>query len=385
MKRRTNPPRPFERLWMLSVDLAASERRPTGLAYWEGSQLRLETVKTDAQIKRVMEDHDIIGIDAPLTMPDEGHLRECDRRLIQRRIRFFPVTWKPMRALHRRAMKLMNGIDARFWEIYPGAAYDIVGLDRKAPQQLARFLEHWAPHIKNQHEADALMGLFTLYLWKKELAEVLTGRDGTILIPKPLLSFPRLRPMYYEGKLNRFVIMARDKRGQQYTVYNRNTGEVPVEKGDLIWVEEYAGKHPFIWRATVNAWVDPYYDPWMARLIAQSNGRKVGPGKKYEGGVSDLTYGQKHIEIKGVNFGDLIVEFPHPCSQRAVRQLKSGHLAEIWFIAHQRALAVALNPACKRLEEALEAAVRKGLSIHAYSTRFIRPFWVWEMEVPFLF
>ena len=85
----------------------------------------------------------LVTIDAPLSLPpgrrsieerSGQHLRPCDRELLQRRIRFFPITIGPMRMLTERGLKLKASIEAtgcRAVECFPGGAQDVWGIPRK--------------------------------------------------------------------------------------------------------------------------------------------------------------------------------------------------------------------------------------------------------------
>ena len=82
-------------------------------------------------------------MDAPLSLPEGRttvhdrrgeHLRECDRELQRRKIRFFPITLGPMRMLTDRGLALKEKIEAmecRAVECYPGAAQDLWGIPRQ--------------------------------------------------------------------------------------------------------------------------------------------------------------------------------------------------------------------------------------------------------------
>jgi predicted nuclease with RNAse H fold len=85
----------------------------------------------------------IIAIDAPLSLPTgrksigqrtKVHLRECDKELLKRGIKFFPITLGPMRKLTSRGMALRRILEAEHFkviEVYPGGAQDILGIPRK--------------------------------------------------------------------------------------------------------------------------------------------------------------------------------------------------------------------------------------------------------------
>lgn len=132
-------------LVVVGIDLAGSSRRATGLCILQG--LRAETLVafSDADILHVVRQArpDLIPIDAPLSLPkgrrtihdrSGEHLRDCDRELLRRGIRFFPITLGPMRMLTERGLALkkkLSEMGYRAVECYPGAAQDVWGLPRQ--------------------------------------------------------------------------------------------------------------------------------------------------------------------------------------------------------------------------------------------------------------
>ena len=95
-------------------------------------------------LKRIEESEpEIVAIDAPLSLPagresieqrTSVHLRECDKELLRRGIKFFPVTLGPMRKLTSRGIRLRRTLENkrfRVIEVYPGGAQDIFGIPRK--------------------------------------------------------------------------------------------------------------------------------------------------------------------------------------------------------------------------------------------------------------
>ena len=131
---------------VLGVDLAGAPTRRTGCCTLFGrSAARCTVVYSDDEVRSLVRAvrPALILVDAPLSLPrgratieDRGgpHLRECDRELIRRRIRFFPLTLGPMRTLTQRGMRLASELRAEGYAVaegYPGASQDLLGIPRK--------------------------------------------------------------------------------------------------------------------------------------------------------------------------------------------------------------------------------------------------------------
>ena len=96
---------------IVGLDLAGVETRPAGFCTLEDWNVKTCVLYDDEEIIKKIQatKPKLVAVDAPLSLPagrksiDERtgtHLRECDRELLRRRIRFFPVTLGPMRKLH---------------------------------------------------------------------------------------------------------------------------------------------------------------------------------------------------------------------------------------------------------------------------------------------
>lgn len=158
------------------LDLAGVETRPTGFCVLKGFRAETCLVYTDEEIlmKTLEDSPQIVAIDAPLSLPPgrqsieqktDVHLRECDRELLRRRIRFFPITLGPMRKLTVRGMNMRRIFEGRNFpvkEVYPGGAQDILGIPRKQRglDKLAAGLESLGIRGLNSrmsdHELDAV-------------------------------------------------------------------------------------------------------------------------------------------------------------------------------------------------------------------------------------
>jgi len=133
---------------VVGLDLAGSEKRPSGLCILEGRRAEVSLVYTDEDILRaIRKDVKAVAIDAPLSLPRgrcclrddcpcarKAHFRACDLDLRRMKIRFFPITLGPMRKLTLRGISLKERLQARglrVFETYPGAAQDLWGMPRQ--------------------------------------------------------------------------------------------------------------------------------------------------------------------------------------------------------------------------------------------------------------
>ena len=130
---------------VVGLDLAGAQTRPTGFCKLVGMHAETRILYTDEEILRAVQEVQVrvIAVDAPLSLPpgrksiDERtsvHLREADRELLRRGIKFFPITLGPMRKLTERGMHLKSLLEAQGYnviEAYPGGAQDVLGIPRK--------------------------------------------------------------------------------------------------------------------------------------------------------------------------------------------------------------------------------------------------------------
>ncbi len=135
---------------VIGIDLAGVEKRDSGICILN-EKLKANTyiLRRDNEIIEGMikERPELIAIDAPLSLPfgrcclkdncscrKKGHLRQCDKELLNMKIKFFPLTLGPMRKLTMRGMKLKEKLEAKglkVIEVYPGGAQDILNIPRK--------------------------------------------------------------------------------------------------------------------------------------------------------------------------------------------------------------------------------------------------------------
>ncbi len=190
---------------VVGIDLAGSPKRNTGICTLKGTRITsFATLHDDEEITRYVTraKPDIIAIDAPLNLPpgrktiddrNGEHFRPCDRELLKRGIRFFPITLGPMRSLTTRGIRLrkrFRRLGIRVIEIYPGAAQDVWGISRKqfGLGRLCRGLEalgyRGLDRSMNGDELDAVSGAIVGRMYLLGKAEVLGNfRHGAIVVP----------------------------------------------------------------------------------------------------------------------------------------------------------------------------------------------------------
>ncbi|MGC9037378.1 MAG: DUF429 domain-containing protein [Candidatus Micrarchaeia archaeon] len=192
---------------VVGIDLAGSEKRPTGFCIMDLSlNARTSILYTDSQILHEVTKTEakIVCIDAPLSLPKGRksiedrfgpHFRVCDMELRKRHIRFFPITLGPMRMLTERGIRIkkrLEGMGFRVFECFPGGAQDALNMPRKQEglNLLARALrKHGIKGLKPSATGDeldaatcALVGVDYVLGKYEKLGE---ESEGIILMPKP--------------------------------------------------------------------------------------------------------------------------------------------------------------------------------------------------------
>jgi predicted nuclease with RNAse H fold len=194
---------------LVGLDLAGSDKRPSGICFLQGNQANVFIIHTDEEILRAVADHvRAVAIDAPLSLPKgrcclrddcdcsgKAHFRLCDLELRKLKIKFFPITLGPMRKLTLRGMALKNKLEGRglrVFETYPGAAQDIWGIPRqKDLQGLKRGLKRFKLQgnwLRPEVTKDELDALTCALVAREELSgnamAIGDPEEGLMILPK---------------------------------------------------------------------------------------------------------------------------------------------------------------------------------------------------------
>lgn len=189
---------------VVGLDLAGSPARPTGFCIFRGMRAETRVVYSDEEIIKDIEEvkPEIIAIDAPLSLPDgrksiedrnNVHLRECDRELLKRKIKFFPVTLGPMRKLTERGIRLKKILENKGYkviEVYPGGAQDILNIPRKQKgldkliNGLKKLKIIGLTNEMNDHELDAITCAYVGKLFLEGKTLTFGTPTKSIIMPK---------------------------------------------------------------------------------------------------------------------------------------------------------------------------------------------------------
>jgi hypothetical protein len=190
-------------MFIVGLDLAGVESRPSGLCFLKDMMAETSLVyKNEELLDRIEKSgNEVVAIDAPLSLPEgrdsieqktRVHLRECDKELLRRGIKFFPVTLGPMRKLTERGINLRRTLENngfRVIEVYPGGAQDILGIPRKQQglQKLRAGLEKLGVKGLNDQMSDHELDAATCALVGKLFLE---GKSVTYGTPEQAIIMP---------------------------------------------------------------------------------------------------------------------------------------------------------------------------------------------------
>lgn len=191
-------------LLIIGLDLAGVENRPSGLCLLKNMRAETSLVYSNYEVLKKIEESEpeIVAIDAPLSLPagresieqrTNVHLRECDKELLRRGIKFFPITLGPMRKLTSRGIDLKRILEnkrLRVIEVYPGGAQDILGIPRKQ-QGLGRLMSglkrvgvRGLNNRMSDHELDAVTCALVGKLYLEGKSVTYGTSDQAIIMPK---------------------------------------------------------------------------------------------------------------------------------------------------------------------------------------------------------
>jgi len=178
------------------LDLACQQTNSTGFATLKNKKLfTCHLYKTDEIIKAVtIFNPKIIAIDAPLSLPKKGNMRNADKLMNKKGYRVFPPLIPTMKKLTLRAAKIKETLERKNYqiiEVHPTSTCKALHLPKKdwgkiqeALQQMG-FRGELTTRKLSPHEIDAAIAALTAYLHLQGKTELIGDKEeGYIIVPQ---------------------------------------------------------------------------------------------------------------------------------------------------------------------------------------------------------
>ncbi len=184
----------------VGIDLAGSERRPSGWAFID-EDLVAHTIlvyRDEGILRKTLEVRpSVVAIDAPLSHPKSGHFRKADLMLKKIGYSVLPTTFSGMSMLTERGIRLAEKLREHGVEVietHPRSARKAMGIDAANPEEVQKaFLRLGIRGALEErklspHELDALTAAYTALAYV-EGNVVLIGdsEEGYIVLPRGVI------------------------------------------------------------------------------------------------------------------------------------------------------------------------------------------------------
>jgi len=180
---------------IIGIDLAGIPTNPTGWATWKNKKISACELHTDQEIIETTLNcqPNLVAIDAPLSLPKEGLLRQTNREMHKKGYPVLPPLFRAMEKLTLRAIKIAEELKKggiNILEVHPASttkALKIPPKDMKRTQAI--FLQmglkgDLEKRILTAHEIDAVAAALTGYLYLQGKTELIGNEtEGYIVVP----------------------------------------------------------------------------------------------------------------------------------------------------------------------------------------------------------
>ena len=179
----------------IGIDLSASEQKPTGWAIIEKRRVKATQFHTDEEIirKTVKANPSIVAIDAPLTFPKQGMLRQADRQMYKLGYPVFPPLFRTMQKLTERGVKIseilrLKGLEVI--EVHPASSRKALSMPTKDWRKIQAVFRHIGlrgeheKRVLTRHEIDAVTAALTGLLYLEGKTRLVgDAAEGIIVVP----------------------------------------------------------------------------------------------------------------------------------------------------------------------------------------------------------
>jgi predicted nuclease with RNAse H fold len=182
-----------KKITVVGIDLAGSEKNPSGWASLKNGELNVCEFFKDNEIcnETASMKPDLVAIDAPLSKPVKGILRFPDREMLRRHYPVFPPLFKSMQSLTERAIRIsesLGEININLIEVHPSSSMKALGVPKNNLRRIKLILKKYGLLRRKidltTHEIDAAFSAITAYLHVKGLTELVGNiKEGFIVLP----------------------------------------------------------------------------------------------------------------------------------------------------------------------------------------------------------
>jgi predicted nuclease with RNAse H fold len=187
----------FKDKCVIGIDLAASNKNPTGWASLKNKNVKTQLLYTDNEIlENTLQNHPaLIAIDAPLSLPKTGEFfRKTDKEMIRKGYRVLPPNFPTMKKLTLRAINLNKLIEEKTYkaiEVHPTSTRKALEMPLKKWKTIQENLKTLG--LKGEietrplatHEIDAVTAAITAVLHLQSQTEHIgNDKEGYIIVPK---------------------------------------------------------------------------------------------------------------------------------------------------------------------------------------------------------
>jgi predicted nuclease with RNAse H fold len=179
------------------IDLAAKPKNPTGWALLKDNFVETSIIHADDEILKNITSMKptLTAIDAPLSFPKIGTMREADREMIRKGYRVFPLQLPTMTELTVRATRLNTLILEKGYktiETHPKSARKALKMPTKPDNKVQEILRRTGlrgdleKHALTPHEIDAIVAALVAHLHiRGETESVGNNEEDRIIVPRP--------------------------------------------------------------------------------------------------------------------------------------------------------------------------------------------------------
>lgn len=187
----------FKDKCVIGIDLAASNKNPTGWAILKNKNVKTQLLYTDNEIleNTLQNQPEIVAIDAPLSLPKNGEFfRKTDKEMIRKGYRVLPPNFPAMKKLTLRAINLNKLIEEKTYkaiEVHPTSTRKALEMPLKEWKTIQENLKILG--LKGEietrplatHEIDAVTAALTAVLHLQNQTEHIgNNEEGYTIVPK---------------------------------------------------------------------------------------------------------------------------------------------------------------------------------------------------------